>query len=58
MEYNSLWDKDYDADHGPNLAARKRFGNITIANSDSGYGAFTDVAIDQAHRAVGELLNG
>ncbi|MGD0189443.1 MAG: NAD(P)-binding protein [Rhizomicrobium sp.] len=58
MEYNSLWDKDYDADHGPNLAARKRFGNITIANSDSGYGAFTNVAIDQAHRAVGELLGG
>ncbi len=58
MEYNSLWDKDYDADHGPNILGRQRFGRIAIANSDSGYGAFTNVAIDQAHRAVGELLNG
>lgn len=56
-EYNSLWEKDCDAYHTPNLIARQRFGNITIANSDSGYGAFTDVAIDQAHRAVWELLN-
>jgi spermidine dehydrogenase len=31
-------------------------GRIAIANSDSGLGAYTDVAIDQAHRAVGELL--
>ncbi|HWY14746.1 MAG TPA: FAD-dependent oxidoreductase [Rhizomicrobium sp.] len=56
-EYNSLWDRDFDADHGPNLVARKRFGRIAIANSDSGYAAYTDCAIDQAHRAVGELLN-
>jgi spermidine dehydrogenase len=56
-EYNSLWDRDFDADHGPNLIARKRFGRIAIANSDSGYAAYTDCAIDQAHRAVGELLN-
>jgi len=56
-EYNSLWDKDFDADHGPNIAARKPFGRIAIANSDSGYAAYTDSAIDQAHRAVGELLS-
>ncbi|HEY1709611.1 MAG TPA: NAD(P)-binding protein [Rhizomicrobium sp.] len=56
-EYNSLWDKGYDADHGPNLAARQRFGRIAIANSDSGFAAYTDSAIDQAHRAVGELLS-
>jgi spermidine dehydrogenase len=36
--------------------ARRRLGNITIANSDSGWDAYTNVAIDQAHRAVGELL--
>jgi spermidine dehydrogenase len=54
-EYNSLWDKGFDAQHGPNLVARKRFGQIAIANSDSGLGAYTDVAIDQAHRAVHEL---
>ncbi|HWA04049.1 MAG TPA: NAD(P)-binding protein [Rhizomicrobium sp.] len=54
-EYNSLWDKGYDALHGPNIEGRKRFGRITIANSDSGFGAYTDVAIDQAWRAVNEL---
>jgi spermidine dehydrogenase len=32
-------------------------GNISIANSDAGMGAYTDVAIEQAHRAVNELLN-
>jgi spermidine dehydrogenase len=36
--------------------ARQRLGNITIANSDSGWDAYTNVAIDEAHRAVGELL--
>ena len=55
-EYNALWDKDYDADHAPNLVARRKFGRIAIANSDSGMGAYTDAAIDQAHRAVGELV--
>ncbi|MGH6875954.1 MAG: NAD(P)-binding protein [Rhizomicrobium sp.] len=56
-EYNSLWDKGYDADHTPNLVARRRFGRIAIANSDAGFAAYTDSAIDQAHRAVGELLS-
>ncbi len=36
--------------------ARKRVGRITIANSDSGWDAYTNVAIDAAHRAVTELL--
>ncbi len=54
-EYNALCDKGFDADHTPNLAARKRFGRIAIANADSGMAAYTDVAIDQAHRAVMEL---
>jgi spermidine dehydrogenase len=56
-EYNALCDTGFDADHTPNLIARKKFGNIAIANSDSGMAAYTDVAIDQAHRAVGELLS-
>ena len=55
-EYNSLWDKGFDAEHTPNLVARKPFGRIVIANSDSGFAAYTDSAIDQARRAVGELL--
>ena len=52
-EYNSLVDPDEGL---PLKAARARFGAITIANADSGGGAYTDVAMDQAHRAVSELL--
>ena len=55
-EYNSLIDGP-DNKNTPNLIARKRFGRIAIANSDSGLGAYTDVAINQAHRAVNELLS-
>jgi spermidine dehydrogenase len=55
-EYNALSDTAYDADHTPNLVARARFGRIAIANADSGMGAYTDVAINQAHRAVHELI--
>ena len=55
-EFNGLWHSDYDANTAPNHLARKKFGRIAIANSDSGMGAYTDVAIDQAWRAVGELL--
>jgi spermidine dehydrogenase len=54
-EYNSLIDGPNNKET-PNLIARQRFGRIAIANSDSGLGAYTDVAIDQAHRAVTELL--
>ena len=36
--------------------ARQRVGRITIANSDSGWDAYTNVAFDAAHRAVMELL--
>ena len=53
-EYNSLIDPDEGL---PLETARARFGAITIANADSGGGAYTDVAMDQAHRAVGELLS-
>ena len=37
--------------------ARRRLGGIAIANSDSGWDAYTHVAIDQAHRAVLELTD-
>ena len=36
--------------------ARQRLGRITIANSDSGWDAESHVAIEQAHRAVVELI--
>ena len=55
-EYNYLWSPDVPADEMPHVVGRARFGRIAIANSDSGNGAYTDVAIDQAWRAVGELL--
>ena len=56
-EFNALWDKHQDDDpQAPNKIARQRFGAIAIANSDSGRAAYTDSAIDQAWRAVGELL--
>jgi spermidine dehydrogenase len=35
--------------------ARRRLGRIAIANSDSGWDAYTHVAIDEAHRAIVEL---
>jgi spermidine dehydrogenase len=53
-EYNALIDPDEGL---PLKAARARFGAITIANSDCGGGAYTDVAMDQGHRAVMELLS-
>jgi spermidine dehydrogenase len=41
----------------PYEIARVRAGRVTIANSDSGWTPFAHAAIDQAHRAVGELLD-
>jgi spermidine dehydrogenase len=55
-EHNSLWEPELPQDQTPQVVGRARFGRITIANSDSGGGAYTDVAIDQARRAVDELL--
>ncbi len=55
-EYNPLFDEDLPPERQPNVIGRARFGRIAIANADSGRAAYTDAAIDQAHRAVGELL--
>ena len=55
-EHNSLWEPELPENQQPQVLGRARFGRIAIANSDSGGGAYTDVAIDQAHRAVEELL--
>jgi spermidine dehydrogenase len=57
-EHNSLWDPDLPEARRPHVLGRARFGRITIANADAGGGAFTDVAIEQAHRAVQELPAG
>jgi spermidine dehydrogenase len=55
-EYSSLWDK-FVLEGGvtPCEIARKPYGRIAIANSDAGARAYTDEAINQAYRAVGEI---
>jgi spermidine dehydrogenase len=55
-EYNPLFDPDWTEHEQPHVIGRAPFGRITIANSDSGAGAYTDSAIDQAHRAIEEVM--
>jgi len=56
-QYNSLWDPFWiDGGPLPCVAARQPFGRIGIANADAAAYAYTDAAIDQAYRAVGELV--
>jgi spermidine dehydrogenase len=51
---NSLFDGD---DYDNVLAqARRKVGGIAIANSDAGGDAYAHLAIDQAARAVRELV--
>jgi len=55
-EYNSLFDSFWlDGGETPCEVARKPYGRIAIANSDAGAYAYTDEAINQAWRAVGEI---
>jgi spermidine dehydrogenase len=53
---NPLFDPPWKEEEKPWVIGRKPFGKIAIANSDAGASAYTDVAIDQAWRAVGEIL--
>ncbi len=55
-EYNSLFDSFWlEGGETPCELARKPYGRIAIANSDAGAYAYTDEAINQAWRAVGEI---
>jgi spermidine dehydrogenase len=55
-EYSTLWDKFLlEGGETPCELARKTHGRIAIANSDAGARAYTDEAINQAWRAVGEI---
>ena len=55
-EYSSLWDPFWlEGGETPCEVARKTYGRIAIANADAGAYAYTDEAINQAWRAVGEL---
>jgi hypothetical protein len=38
------------------MRARKRFGRISVANSDAAADAMLEAAVEQAHRAVTELI--
>ena len=57
-DYLDLWDPDWAPGQAPHEIARRRFGNIAIANADAGANAYTHVAIDEAWRAVNELHTG
>ena len=54
--YDSLSDPDVPDEERPHVVGRRPFGRIAIANSDAGAGAFMNEAIDQARRAVDELV--
>jgi len=55
--YNPLFDDLSQPEQLPHVVGRARFGRIAIANSDAGASDTIDSAIDQAHRAVGELAS-
>ncbi len=56
MGQNLLFDPDWTEDEYPWVVGRKRFGRITIANSDAEGVCLTQAAFDMAHRAVDELM--
>jgi spermidine dehydrogenase len=55
VPHDVLWDPDFAPNQRPCVIGRQPFGGITIPNSDSGAHAYTDVAIDQAWRAITEI---
>ncbi len=57
--YNELEDPSYEDrndERYPHVRGRKRFGRIAIANSDAGANAMLETAVEQAYRAVNELI--
>ncbi len=54
-DYLDLWDPEFPVGEAPHEIARQPFGNIAIANSDAGANALTNVAIDEAFRAINDL---
>ena len=58
-QYNSLWDPFWlEGGPLPCVTARQPYGRVAIANADADAYAYTDCAINQAYRAVGELKVG
>jgi spermidine dehydrogenase len=54
--YDTLADPEMPPEQRPHILGRQRFGLVSIANSDAGAAAFTNQAIDEANRAVQEIL--
>ena len=55
-EYMRPWDSFWPTGPLPIHVARARWGRVVFANADAGAFAYVQGAIDQATRAVGELL--
>ena len=56
-QYNSLFDSFWlEGKQTPCERARKPYGRLAIANADAAAYSYTDAAIDQAYRAVNEVL--
>ena len=56
-QYNSLWDPFWlEGGEPPCVTARQPLGRIAIANADTAAYSYTDAAIDQAFRAVREVM--
>jgi spermidine dehydrogenase len=56
LEYMRPWDEFWPDGPLPIMESRKNWGRIAIANSDAGAYAYAHSAIDQAGRAVQDLL--
>ena len=56
LEYMRPWDQFWPDGPLPIEVSRQGWGRVAIANSDSGAYAYAHSAIDQAGRAVAELL--
>jgi len=58
-EYNPLFEPlDRPDSERPCVIGRQPFGRIHIANSDADGHAYTNIAIDQGHRAIREIMAG
>jgi spermidine dehydrogenase len=55
-EYNAIDEPDWKEEDKPCVVGRQPFGRISIANSDAAGDAYVNPAVDQAHRAVQEVL--
>jgi len=55
-EGDPLHDPKWPEGQAPHEIGRQRFGRIAIASADAGAHSYVDGAIDQAHRAVRELV--